>query len=115
MRVRRHFSAASPLGTGLRPAGVAVRKPSGLGLYVGTAVVTFLIGYAIAALVLFPAPIFAASKSVPRVLGMALEDARQWSIFTAGQTDQSFRMRRQLFRSGGTLARLRVLRHTQLH
>lgn len=36
----------------------------------------FVTGYALAALVFFPAPIFAASKPVPRVLGMPIEQAR---------------------------------------
>ncbi|GIW51901.1 MAG: hypothetical protein KatS3mg081_1256 [Gemmatimonadales bacterium] len=36
----------------------------------------FLAGYLVAAVFLFPAPIFAASKAVPRVLGLPLERAR---------------------------------------
>ncbi len=36
---------------------------------------TFLLGYLVAALVLFPAPIFAATKSVPRLIGLARAEA----------------------------------------
>jgi serine/threonine-protein kinase len=38
---------------------------------------SFLAGYLVAAVLLFPAPIFAASKTVPRVLGLPLERARE--------------------------------------
>jgi serine/threonine-protein kinase len=41
------------------------------------------VGYALAGLVLFPATIFAASKSVPRVIGMTLDAARK-AISDAG-------------------------------
>ena len=41
----------------------------------GTFFGMFVVGYAIAALVLFPAPIFAASRSVPRLLGLARAEA----------------------------------------
>ncbi len=82
MRVRRHFSTGVNWSAGWSAVrGAAGRR--GAGLYVGTLVVTFVIGYAIAALVLFPAPIFASSKSVPLVMGMTLEDARQ-AITNAG-------------------------------
>jgi serine/threonine-protein kinase len=53
--------------------------------YAGTFLGAAVVGYAIAALVFFPAPIFAASKSVPRVLGMKL-DAAQAAIAGAGLT-----------------------------
>lgn len=36
-----------------------------------------LLGYLFTALVLFPAPIFASSRTVPRVIGLALSDAEQ--------------------------------------
>lgn len=37
----------------------------------------FLLGYGIAATILFPAPFIARSESVPRVLGLSADDARQ--------------------------------------
>jgi serine/threonine-protein kinase len=40
-----------------------------------TLVVAFLAGYIVAALVLFPSPIFAHAEAVPRVLGLEIEEA----------------------------------------
>jgi serine/threonine-protein kinase len=54
-------------------------------LYAGTLLGAAAVGYAIAALVLFPAPIFAANKSVPRVIGMPFDAAKQ-AITDAGLT-----------------------------
>lgn len=83
MRVRRRFSAGGGRwGASWSAARSAAQRPA-VGLYVGALLVTFVVGYAIAALVLFPAPIFASSKSVPRVIGMSLKDARQ-AITSAG-------------------------------
>lgn len=86
MRVRRHLPTGIHWGTGWAALGRLFRRP-GVGLYAGTFVGTLIIGYAIAALVLFPAPIFASSKSVPRVIGMTLDDARQ-AITNAGLSAQ---------------------------
>jgi serine/threonine-protein kinase len=44
-----------------------------IAVFVGSAI----LGYAVAAFLLFPAPIFAASQTVPRVLGMTVEAARE--------------------------------------
>ena len=46
-------------------------------LFAGAFVGALVVGYAVAALVLFPAPIFAASKSVPQLLGLTTEAAQQ--------------------------------------
>lgn len=76
MRVRRHL----PPGINWGARWDTVRRTAGqrrTGLYAGTFLVALAMGYAIAAFVLFPAPIFASSKSVPRVIGMTLDDARQ--------------------------------------
>jgi serine/threonine-protein kinase len=82
MRFRRHV----PAGINWRGvwASLTRRRPGrGLLAYVGTFLGAAAVGYAIAALVFFPAPIFAASKSVPRVMGMTLE-AAQAAIASAG-------------------------------
>lgn len=76
MRVRRHLPPGVDWGAGWK----AVRRMAGQRrtvLYTGTFLVALGLGYAIAAFVLFPAPIFASSKSVPRVIGMTLDNARQ--------------------------------------
>lgn len=101
MRVRRGFSTGANWGTGLGAIRGAARRP-GAGLYVGTLLVTFVIGYAIAALVFFPAPIFASSKSVPRVIGMALEDARQ-TIISAGLSPERSEDARHATAPAGTV------------
>ncbi len=38
---------------------------------------TFLVGYGFAAIVIFPAPIFASSQKIPRVLGLSLAEAQR--------------------------------------
>jgi beta-lactam-binding protein with PASTA domain len=43
----------------------------------GSIIASFLIGYVIAVFILFPAPIFARTETVPRVLGLGLGDASQ--------------------------------------
>ena len=53
----------------------------GAGIFAGT----FLAGYLVAALVLFPAPFFAGRSAVPRVLGMEQEGA-QTTLAAAGFT-----------------------------
>jgi beta-lactam-binding protein with PASTA domain len=53
----------------------------GAGIFAGT----FLVGYLVAALVLFPAPFFAGRSAVPRVLGMEQERA-QTTLAEAGFT-----------------------------
>ncbi len=62
---------------GLDPGGRATLSPRArfalttVGAFVGT----FLLGYLLAALVLFPAPIFATTRTVPRLLGLARTEA----------------------------------------
>ena len=75
MRVRRRFATGVDWGAGWQSVRRRAGRP-GARLYVGTFLAALAIGYAIAALVFFPAPIFASSKSVPRVMGMTLDDAR---------------------------------------
>jgi len=82
MRVRRHLPAGINWGAGWAELGRRLRR-SGVGLYAGTFLAALVVGYAVAALVLFPAPIFATSKRVPRVIGMTLDDARQ-AVTNAG-------------------------------
>ncbi|NIQ98985.1 MAG: PASTA domain-containing protein [Gemmatimonadales bacterium] len=54
-------------------------------VWLSGAVAAFVVGYIFAALVLFPAPIFAATIVVPRLLGMAQQDAEQ-TLTQAGLT-----------------------------
>jgi serine/threonine-protein kinase len=75
MRVRRHTSPSidwSAVGSFVR--GFAGGRVWLVGL--GTVLAAFLIGYIMAVLVVFPAPIFASEKAVPRLVGMNADDAR---------------------------------------
>lgn len=84
MRFRRNV----PAGINWRGGWEAIKRdrPRGsLLAYAGTFLGAAAVGYAIAALVFFPAPIFAANKSVPRVIGMKL-DAAQAALTSAGLT-----------------------------
>jgi serine/threonine-protein kinase len=84
MRFRRHV----PTGTNWRGGWEALKRDRprrSLLTYAGTFLGAAAVGYAIAALAFFPAPIFAASKSVPRVIGLKL-DAAQSAIAGAGLT-----------------------------
>lgn len=84
MRFRRNV----PAGINWRGGWEAIKRdrPRGsLLTYAGTFVGAAVVGYAVAALVFFPAPIFAASKSVPRVIGMKL-DAANAALASAGLT-----------------------------
>jgi len=88
MRVRRRFATGTSLSAGWRSVRRTAGRP-GARLYVGIFLAALVIGYAIAALVFFPAPIFASSKSVPRVIGMALDDARQTLTNAGLNTERS--------------------------
>ncbi len=75
MRVRRHL----PRGTdwaALRGGILARLTRTRVWLVAGSLAGAFLAGYLVAAVFLFPAPIFAGSQAVPRVLGLPLERAR---------------------------------------
>ena len=75
MRVRRHTSPSidwSAAGSFLRRHAPARAWLIGL----AAAVAAFGIGYIVAALVVFPAPIFASEKAVPRVVGLSADEAR---------------------------------------
>jgi serine/threonine-protein kinase len=101
MRVPRRFATGGHLGAGWQ----SVRRTAGqrsVKLYVGTFLVTLAIGYAVAALVFFPAPIFASSKSVPRVIGMTLDDARQ-AVTNAGLNAERSEDRRHATAPAGTV------------
>ena len=52
-------------------------------LWVGGFTAAFVVGYVVAALVLFPAPIFASATGVPNVLGM-MEDEAERALTEAG-------------------------------
>lgn len=59
-------------------------------VWLATLAGTFVVGYLLAALVFFPAPIFASSTVVPRLIGMELEPAREATLrvgLTAGATE----------------------------
>lgn len=83
MRVPRAFSRPSGWrnwlpswqgGAGLPrpPRPVLIR----LAWLLGALVVLFGLGYAVAAVFIFPAPILAGHRTVPRLVGMSVEDAR---------------------------------------
>lgn len=79
MRFRRHLPRGiswDALGTRIAGAPALLGRRSVM-LAAGFFVAAFLAGYALAALVFFPTPIFAASKAVPRVIGMTSDKARE--------------------------------------
>lgn len=70
-----------------RPKSGPVR---GAWLYVGSFGITLIAGYLIAATVFFPAPFIISDKAVPRVIGMALDEAQTTLAdagFVAGDPD----------------------------
>ncbi len=82
MKFRRHQGTGLPLGRWfawvprikdrlLDKTGRHSRLVFGGGAIIGA----FLLGYLVAVFILFPAPIFARSEAVPRVLGLGLGDA----------------------------------------
>lgn len=94
MKFRRHttggFDLSSVANLLLSPLAALSRleKRRGVLLWLGATVGTFAIGYFIAALVLFPAPIFASATAVPRVLGMPraqAEDALRAAGLASGE------------------------------
>ncbi|HXV86383.1 MAG TPA: PASTA domain-containing protein [Gemmatimonadales bacterium] len=99
MRFRRHLPAGvnwSPLSAFL--SGVLGRRGLAPGLAVFVAAT--LLGYGAAAYFLFPAPIFAASQRVPRVIGLSAEEAR--TMLTAAQLkpEQSEQVRHPTYAPG---------------
>ncbi|HEX9581211.1 MAG TPA: PASTA domain-containing protein [Gemmatimonadales bacterium] len=74
MRIRRHLPAGMDWGA---VTGPWARWFRGHGLVAPLAVfmVAALVGYGAAAFFLFPAPIFASSQRVPRVIGLTAEEA----------------------------------------
>lgn len=76
MRVRRHLPVGVDWGALWRDATGTPRRRRAV-VFLGTFVGATVLGYALAALVLFPAPMFASNKSVPRVIGMTMDAARQ--------------------------------------
>jgi serine/threonine-protein kinase len=99
MRVRRHLPAGINWTRLVPPVGRWFR-----GSRTMVALVLFLVsagvGYAIAAIFLFPAPIFAASQRVPRVIGMTAEEAS--TTLTAAQLapDQAEQIRHPTYPPG---------------
>lgn len=72
MRVRRHL----PQGVAWEELLKGLLSRRRLGIAAAALLGAFLAGYAVAALFLFPAPIFEASQTVPRLIGLPLERAR---------------------------------------
>ncbi|UCG86030.1 MAG: PASTA domain-containing protein [Gemmatimonadota bacterium] len=90
MKFRRHQGSTIEWGSWVGWLGTLRQRLRDMGagtrrlLISGVTLVTaFLAGYALAALVLFPAPIFARSEAVPRVLGLTLDNATR-SLVEAG-------------------------------
>lgn len=82
MRIRRHTSPGidwSQMGSRFR--SVASARVLLIGL--GAVVAAFVVGYVVAVLVVFPAPIFASEKAVPRLTGMNADEARE-ALVAAG-------------------------------
>ena len=73
MRFRRHLSQAPEWKPRL---DTALAERQRYLLPVGAVLAAILVGYLIAALFLFPAPMFVSSATVPRVLGVTLDSAR---------------------------------------
>lgn len=70
MQLRRQFSeSALPK--------VDWARSRRLGLPILALLVTFVIGYLVAALALFPSPLFSSSTAVPRLLGLPEQEARE--------------------------------------
>ncbi len=82
MRVRRHMPPVRQWSNPLAGLAGALRGRHSV-LFAGTFVGALIAGYAIAALVFFPAPIFASHKSVPSLLGLTA-DAAQQALTAAG-------------------------------
>jgi serine/threonine-protein kinase len=99
MRVRRHL----PPGinwAGLTAPLVRLARRRGALVAVAAFLGAALVGYAVAALVLFPAPIFAASQRVPRVLGLTLEAAREALALAQLKPEESERIRHPTYAAG---------------
>lgn len=82
MRVRRHTSPSidwSAVASRFR--GLASGRLLLIGL--GAVVAAFATGYVVAVLVIFPAPIFASERAVPRLMGMNADEARE-ALVAAG-------------------------------
>lgn len=75
MRVRRHLPRGTDWAAVRRGLFERLRKRK-VWMLAASLGGAFLAGYLVAAIFLFPAPIFTASKAVPRVLGLSLERAR---------------------------------------
>jgi len=79
-RARKLWRSPRFLRAGSGPGfGLASRIAGGKAVWVwlASAIGAFGLGYLIAALVLFPAPIFAATTAVPRLIGLSQEDAEE--------------------------------------
>lgn len=90
MRFRRHVMQRGDWARRIRDVRARLprigRLPGGrVWWWVGGAAGAFVVGYLVAALFLFPAPIFASSTSVPRLAGLAQERAEA-TLIGAGLT-----------------------------
>lgn len=79
MRFRRHLPHSinwDALGNRVAAAPAMLNRRSVM-VAAGFFAAAFLAGYALAALVFFPTPIFAAHQAIPRVIGMTTDKARE--------------------------------------
>lgn len=83
MKFRRHMPQAIDWTGWARPIAEWIRRPHQLAhrrrlvVWLAGFAAAFIAGYIIAALFLFPAPIFASTKIVPRILGIDQQVARE--------------------------------------
>ncbi|HWP35982.1 MAG TPA: PASTA domain-containing protein [Gemmatimonadales bacterium] len=99
MRVRRHLPPGINWGAITRPLARLVRGRSAL-VAVAVFLAAALTGYAVAAVVLFPAPIFSASQRVPRVVGLTLDAAREALTQAQLKLEESERIRHATYAAG---------------
>lgn len=99
MRVRRHLPPGIDWGALTRPLARILRQRRAvvaLAVFAGTG----LAGYAVAAILLFPAPIFAASQRVPRVIGLTAEAAREALTQAQLKPEEAERVRHPSYPAG---------------
>ena len=99
MRIRRHLPEGIDWAAMARPVARWLGRRQtllGLAVFAGAA----LVGYVISALFLFPAPIFAASQRVPRVIGLTVEEAGNTLTASQLKSEQSEQIRHATYPPG---------------
>ena len=96
MRFRRHVTSRGDLTRWIRDLRARMPQISTLPggrvwWWLGGAAGAFVVGYVVAALLLFPAPIFASSTSVPRLVGLS-QDRAEATVSDAGLTTGAVRV-----------------------